>query len=151
VFGYNFIHKISGGCPTCCFAGLGFFTVAIAVTGHLPALELTLGNFRARRSWPVRGGRRVPTVLGDLRQRLLALPAQGRRRAGVILVDLYRAGIGGAWMMLIGTVAAALNVGSDWPSGAAGCDVLSRVRSALLILSLLGMISIVGRTSTDLR
>jgi len=34
------------------------------------------------------------------------------------------AGIGAAWMMLIGTVAARSTSGPDWPSGAAAGDVL---------------------------
>jgi purine-cytosine permease-like protein len=83
------------------------------VTGHLPALELTLGNFRAapflaqfavaaayQLSWAI--------YVSDYSR---YLPKDVGVRAS-FWWTYTGAGIGGAWMMLIGTVAAALNGGS---------------------------------------
>jgi len=147
VFGYNFIHKIQRWLSYLLMAGLGFFTVAIAVTGHLPALELSLGNFRTapflaqfavaaayQLSWAI--------YVSDYSR---YLPKDVGVRSS-FWWTYTGAGIGGAWMMLIGTVAAALNVGSGLAEAVrqAGDVIFSGFGSALLILSLLGMISIVG-------
>lgn len=147
LFGYDLIHRAQRVLAYVLIAGLLAFTVGAAVSGDVPAGQLDPGAFQAgpffaqffvaaayQLSWA--------TYVSDYSR---YLPRDVGVRASFWWTYLG-ALIGGAWMMLVGAVAAASQPGLEVPEAVrgAGDAVLPGFGTALLVVSLLGLITITG-------
>ena len=147
LFGYDLIHKAQRLLAYVLIAGLLVFTAGTAATGHLPAGQLDPGAFRItpflaqffvaaayQLSWAI--------YVSDYSR---YLPREVGVRASFWWTYLG-ALIGGAWMMLVGAVAAAAAPKADVAEAVrgAGDAVLPGFGTALLLISLLGLVTITG-------
>ncbi|GAA2787670.1 cytosine permease [Saccharopolyspora taberi] len=147
IFGYDLIHKAQRVLAYVLIAALLVFTVGIAVAGGLPAGQLSFEGFQLdpflvqffvaaayQLSWSI--------YVSDYSRYL-------PRDVGVrpsFWWTYFGALVGGAWMMLVGAIAAAFNaeLGVSEAVRDAGDLIFPGFGSALLVVSLLGLITITG-------
>jgi NCS1 nucleoside transporter family len=145
--GYDLIHRAQRWLAYLLIAGLAIFTVGVLVTGHFPAGELSVHGFRLtpfltqffvaaayQLSWSI--------YVSDYSR---YLPKNVGVRASFWWTYLG-ALVGGAWMMLVGALAASLNkkAGVAEAVQRAGDHIFSGFGAALLVASLLGLLTITG-------
>jgi nucleobase:cation symporter-1, NCS1 family len=143
--GYDFIHIAQRWIAYTVIAALLIFTVAAALNLHLPAQQVTLGPFPAvaflaqffaaasyQISWSI--------YVSDYSR---YLPRDVGVRAAFLWTYLG-ALIGGAWMMLVGTLAAALYPTMEVTTGlrVVADTVFSGFGKPLMLATLLGLVAI---------
>lgn len=147
LFGYDLIHKAQRLLAYVLIAGLLVFTAGTAATGDLPPGQLDPGGFRAtpflaqffvaaayQLSWAI--------YVSDYSR---YLPREVGVRASFWWTYLG-ALIGGAWMMLVGAIAAAADPNADVAEAVRGAGeaVAPGFGTGLLVISLLGLVTITG-------
>ncbi len=147
IFGYRLIHKAQRVLAYVLIAALLVFTVGVAAAGHFPAGQLSVHGFQFtpflaqfftaaayQLSWSI--------YVSDYSR---YLPRDVGVRSSFLWTYLG-ALIGGAWMMLLGAVATALNAQLGVPEAVrnAGDMVYPGFGLVLLVVALLGLITITG-------
>lgn len=147
LFGYDLIHRAQRVLAYVLIVGLLVFSIGVGVSGGLPAGQLDTTGFRTapflaqlfvaaayQLSWA--------TYVSDYSR---YLPREVGVRASFWWTYLG-ALIGGAWMMLVGAVAAASHPGLGVPEAVRGAGevVLPGFGTVLLLVSLLGLLTITG-------
>ncbi len=147
LIGYDLIHRAQRWLAYVLIAGLAVFTVGVLATGHFPAGQLSVHGFRwtpfltqffvaaaYQLSWSI--------YVSDYSR---YLPKNVGVRASFWWTYLG-ALVGGAWMMLAGALAAALDAKADVAEAVqrAGDHVFSGFGTILLIAALLGLLTITG-------
>ncbi|MFL6054640.1 MAG: purine-cytosine permease family protein [Actinoallomurus sp.] len=147
LIGYDLIHRAQRWLAYVLIAGLAIFTIGVLTTGHFPAGQLSVHGFRwtpfltqffvaaaYQLSWSI--------YVSDYSR---YLPRNVGVRASFWWTYLG-ALIGGAWMMLVGALAAALNTKADVAEAVqrAGDHIFSGFGAILLIAALLGLLTITG-------
>lgn len=147
LFGYDLIHKAQRLLAYVLLAGLLVFTAGTAVSGDLPPGQLDPGGFRVipflaqffvaaayQLSWAI--------YVSDYSR---YLPREVGVRASFWWTYLG-ALIGGAWMMLVGAIAAAADPNADVAEAVhgAGDAIAPGFGTGLLVISLLGLVTITG-------
>jgi NCS1 family nucleobase:cation symporter-1 len=147
IFGYDLIHKAQRWLAYLLIVALLVFTVGIVAAGGLPAGQLSVDGFRTgpffvqffaaaayQLSWAI--------YVSDYSR---YLPRNVGVRASFWWTYLG-ALIGGAWMMLVGAIAASFNadLGVSEAVRNAGDAIFPGFGTVLLVVSLLGLITITG-------
>jgi purine-cytosine permease-like protein len=147
LIGYDLIHRAQRWLAYVLIAGLAIFTIGVLTTGHFPAGQLSVHGFRwtpfltqffvaaaYQLSWSI--------YVSDYSR---YLPRNVGVRASFWWTYLG-ALIGGAWMMLVGALAAALNTKADVAEAVqrAGDHIFSGFGAILLVAALLGLLTITG-------
>jgi NCS1 nucleoside transporter family len=145
--GYDLIHRAQRLLAYLLIAGLAVFTVGVFITGHFPAGQLSVHGFRLtpflaqffvaaayQLSWSI--------YVSDYSR---YLPKNVGVRASFWWTYLG-ALVGGAWMMLVGALAASLNTKANVAEAVqrAGDHIFSGFGATLLVASLLGLLTITG-------
>ncbi|GHE79473.1 cytosine permease [Amycolatopsis deserti] len=147
VFGYDWIHKAQRWLAYGLLLVLGVFSVGIGFTGRIPSGQFSASGFHAEAfaiqffvaaayqlSWAI--------YVSDYSRYL-------PRTVGVRATFWWTylgALIGGAWMMLVGAVAASVNAGLNTSEAIhqAGNAIFPGFGTVLVVLALLGLITITG-------
>jgi NCS1 family nucleobase:cation symporter-1 len=147
VFGYDWIHKAQRWLAYGLLLVLGVFSVGIGFTGRIPSGQFSASGFHAQAfaiqffvaaayqlSWAI--------YVSDYSRYL-------PRTVGVRATFWWTylgALIGGAWMMLVGAVAASVNAGLNTSEAIhqAGNAIFPGFGTVLVVLALLGLVTITG-------
>jgi nucleobase:cation symporter-1, NCS1 family len=147
LFGYDWIHRAQRWLAYGLIAALAVFTVGIGFTGAIPAGEFSLAGFSGaaflsqffvaaayQLSWAIYVSdysRYLPKTIGV---------------RATFWWTYLGATIGGAWMMLVGAVAAALNseLNVSEQIRHAGDAIVPGFGAVLLVLALAGLVTITG-------